>query len=312
MGKTLQTISFLSYLAHYRNIAGPHLIVVPKSTLQNWAREFGRWTPSVNVVILTGTKEERAELIANRIIPQDFSALITSYEICLIEKSALKKMSFEYIVIDEAHRIKNVDSILSQIVRSFMSRGRLLITGTPLQNNMKELFALLNFICPEIFSDYADLESFLYKDENEAEGDEEKSKKVVEALHKILRPFLLRRVKSDVEKSLLPSMYHCQSNIFITDASIEKEINIYVGLTEMQRKWYRSVLEKDIDAVNGSFSPLSDRIDSYALYRPDWQEGREDPADEHGHAGACHYRASKVTYTNNRIASKSHMPPLPL
>lgn len=205
MGKTLQTISFLSYLGHYRDISGPHLIVVPKSTLQNWAREFEKWTPDVNAVVLTGTKEDRAEIIANKIIPQDFSVLITSYEICLIEKSALKKLSFEYIVIDEAHRIKNVDSILSQIVRSFMSRGRLLITGTPLQNNMKELFALLNFICPEIFSDYADLESFLHKDEAEAEGDEEKSKKVVEALHKILRPFLLRRVKSDVEKSLLPS-----------------------------------------------------------------------------------------------------------
>lgn len=86
-----------------------------------------------------------------------------------------------------------------------MSRGRLLITGTPLQNSLKELFALLNFICPEIFVDYADLDSFLHKDENEGEEDEEKSRKVVEALHKILRPFLLRRVKSDVEKSLLPS-----------------------------------------------------------------------------------------------------------
>ncbi|CAA7268547.1 unnamed protein product [Cyclocybe aegerita] len=235
LGKTLQTISFLAYLKHYREISGPHLVVVPKSTLQNWAREFERWTPDFNIVSLTGSKDERAEIIATRLIPQDFEVCITSYEICLIEKSALKKFSFEYIVIDEAHRIKNVDSILSQIVRSFLSRGRLLITGTPLQNNLKELFALLNFICPEIFVDYADLDSFLHKDSNDTEVEEEKSKKVVEALHKILRPFLLRRVKSDVEKSLLP----------------KKEINIYVGLTDMQRKWYRSVLEKDIDAVNG-------------------------------------------------------------
>ncbi|KAF8422290.1 P-loop containing nucleoside triphosphate hydrolase protein [Boletus edulis BED1] len=148
------------------------------------------------------------------------------------EKLALKKFSFEYIVIDEAHCIENVDSILAQIVRAFMSRGRLLITGTPLQNNLKELFALLNFICPEIFSDYADLDAFLHKDDAGADGEEEKSKK---ALHKKMRPFLLRRAKSDVEKNVLP----------------KKEINIYVGLTEMQRKWYRSVLEKDIDAVNG-------------------------------------------------------------
>lgn len=182
------------------------MIVVPKSTLQNWAREFEKWTPDFNIVILAGTKEERAEIIANRLIPQDFEVCITSYEICLIEKSAFKKFSFEYIAIDEAHRIKNVDSILSQIVRTFISRGRLLITGTPLQNSLKELFALLNFICPEIFVDYADLDSFLHKDETGVEGEEEKSKKVVEALHKILRPFLLRRVKSDVEKNLLPSM----------------------------------------------------------------------------------------------------------
>ncbi|RXW13423.1 hypothetical protein EST38_g12430, partial [Candolleomyces aberdarensis] len=237
-------------------ICGPHLVVVPKSTLQNWAREFGKWTPDFEIVTLTGSKEERANIISASLIPQNFEVLITSYEICLIERSALKKLSFEYIVIDEAHRIKNVDSILSQIVRAFTSRGRLLITGTPLQNNLKELFALLNFICPEIFVNYADLDLFLHKDtgakggsgEASASGsregstavdaamtEEEKSKKVVEALHKILRPFLLRRVKSDVEKSLLP----------------KKEINIYVGLSEMQRKWYRSVLEKDIDAVNG-------------------------------------------------------------
>lgn len=205
LGKTLQTISFISYLKHYRDISGPHLVVVPKSTLQNWAREFERWTPDVNVALVSGSKEERQEIIQNRLIPGDFEVCITSYEICLIEKSALKKFSFAYIVIDEAHRIKNVDSILSQIVRSFQSRGRLLITGTPLQNNLKELFALLNFICPEIFSDYSDLDSFLHKDDIDASDDDEKNKKVVEALHKILRPFLLRRVKSDVEKNLLPS-----------------------------------------------------------------------------------------------------------
>lgn len=207
LGKTLQTISFLSYLKHHREIYGPHLVVVPKSTLQNWAREFAKWAPDFNVATLGGTKDERQETIQSRLITMDFEVCITTYEICLIEKSALKKMSFAYIVIDEAHRIKNVDSILSQIVRAFTSRGRLLITGTPLQNNMKELFALLNFICPEIFSDYSDLESFLHKDDGGAMDDKEANKKVVEALHKILRPFLLRRVKSDVEKNLLPSAF---------------------------------------------------------------------------------------------------------
>ena len=209
LGKTLQTISFLAYLKHYRNISGPHLIVVPKSTLQNWSREFAKWTPDFKILSLAGSKDERAEIIANRLIPQDFEACITTYEMCLIEKSVLKKFSFEYIVIDEAHRIKNVDSILSQIVRTFTSRGRLLITGTPLQNNLKELFSLLNFICPEIFVEYKDLDSFLHKDSTGTEDEDQKSKKVVEALHKILRPFLLRRVKSDVEKNLLPSTCTC-------------------------------------------------------------------------------------------------------
>jgi SWI/SNF-related matrix-associated actin-dependent regulator of chromatin subfamily A member 5 len=230
LGKTLQTISFLGYLKHLKGITGPHLIVVPKTTLQNWSREFAHWVPDFDVVVLTGTKEERGAIIQSRLLSSNFEVCITSYEICLIEKWAFKKFSFEYIIIDEAHRIKNVNSILSRIVREFMSRNRMLITGTPLQNNLQELFALLNFICPEIFSDYGDLESFLHKDgtkqakssdSDSADGDkseeksdkeatpelteEEKSKKVVEALHKILRPFLLRRVKADVEKNLLPS-----------------------------------------------------------------------------------------------------------
>jgi SWI/SNF-related matrix-associated actin-dependent regulator of chromatin subfamily A member 5 len=117
-----------------------------------------------------------------------------------------------------------------------------LITGTPLKNNLKnnlkELFLLLNFICPEIFVDYADLDSFLHKDSGgEGMVEEEKSKKVFEALHKIFRPFLLRRVKADVEKSLLPSAL---LSIFVfillltARHSTEKEINIYVGFTEMQ------------------------------------------------------------------------------
>jgi SWI/SNF-related matrix-associated actin-dependent regulator of chromatin subfamily A member 5 len=143
--------------------------------------------------------------------------------------------------------------MLSQIVRAFNSRGRLLITGTPLQNNLQELFALLNFICPEIFSDYADLDSFLHKGDSAGESEADASAKVVAALHSILRPFLLRRVKADVEKNLLPSKYHVHLKLGQSyELHIpEKEINIYVGLTEMQRKWYRSVLEKDIDAVNG-------------------------------------------------------------
>lgn len=255
LGKTLQTIAFLGYLKFHRGIHGPHLVVVPKSTLDNWRREIEKWVPGFNTVSLTGTKEERAKIITERILPGDFDILIASYEMCLREKSALKKLSWAYIVIDEAHRIKNVDSMLSQIVRLFDSRGRMLITGTPLQNNLHELWALLNFLLPDVFSDVADFDAWFEKqappEEVKEEGEngeapapkaidkaaeDEASNKVVKQLHSVLRPFLLRRVKMDVEKSLLP----------------KKEINVYVGMTEMQRKWYKSILEKDIDAVNGA------------------------------------------------------------
>jgi SWI/SNF-related matrix-associated actin-dependent regulator of chromatin subfamily A member 5 len=229
LGKTLQTISFLGWLKFFKDTPRFHLVVVPKSTLDNWKREFEFWVPGFTLVTLQGTKEERQAIIQTHILPQKFDVLLTTYEICLREASALKKLSWEYIVIDEAHRIKNVDSMLSQIVRQFNSRSRLLITGTPLQNNLMELWSLLNFLLPDVFSESADFESWF-----KGKGDEAQDQ-VVQQLHKVLRPFLLRRVKADVEKSLLP----------------KKEINVFVGLTDMQRRWYKSLLEKDIDAVNG-------------------------------------------------------------
>ncbi|KAK9237456.1 SNF2 family N-terminal domain-containing protein [Lipomyces kononenkoae] len=229
LGKTLQTISFLGYLRYVRGVKGPHLIAVPKSTLDNWSREFAKWTPDVNILVLQGHKEQRAELINERLLTSDFDVCITSYEMILREKSHLNKFAWEYIIVDEAHRIKNEDSMLSQIIRVFNSRNRLLITGTPLQNNLHELWALLNFLLPDVFSD-----SNVFDQWFETQNSDQDT--VVQQLHKVLRPFLLRRVKSDVEKSLLP----------------KKEINVYVGMSEMQVKWYQKILEKDIDAVNGA------------------------------------------------------------
>lgn len=229
LGKTLQTISFLGYLRYYKNIDGPFIIIVPKSTLDNWRREFLRWTPDVNVCVLQGTKEERSQILSKTIMTADFDVLITSFEMVIREKASLKKIAWQYIVIDEAHRIKNEESALSQIIRLFYSKNRLLITGTPLQNNLHELWALLNFILPDVFGDSDAFDQWF---ENNEEDDQDT---VVQQLHKVLSPFLLRRVKSDVEKSLLP----------------KKEMNLYVGMSDMQVKWYKNLLEKDIDAVNG-------------------------------------------------------------
>jgi SWI/SNF-related matrix-associated actin-dependent regulator of chromatin subfamily A member 5 len=229
LGKTLQTIAFLGYLRHMVGITGPHLILVPKSTLDNWNREFTRWTPEVNVLVLQGQKDERHQLINDRLIDEKFDVCITSYEMVLREKSHLKKFAWEYIIIDEAHRIKNEESSLAQVIRLFNSRNRLLITGTPLQNNLHELWALLNFLLPDVFG-----ESEAFDQWFSGEGQDQDT--VVQQLHRVLRPFLLRRVKNDVEKSLLP----------------KKEVNVYVGMSEMQVKWYQKILEKDIDAVNGA------------------------------------------------------------
>lgn len=243
LGKTLQTISFLGYLRYYEKIDGPFLVIVPKSTLDNWRREFGKWTKDVNVVVLQGDKESRSQIINEVLLKANFDVCITSFEMVIREKAKLSKFRWQYMVIDEAHRIKNEQSSLSQIIRLFYSKNRLLITGTPLQNNLHELWALLNFLLPDVFGDNEIFNEWFEKNNNSIDGEdgeseekaEEKDKEAVEKLRKILSPFLLRRVKSDVEKSLLP----------------KKEVNVYVGMTSMQIKWYRNLLQKDIEAVNG-------------------------------------------------------------
>lgn len=229
LGKTLQTISFLGYLRFTQDIVGPHLVVVPKSTLDNWNREFERWIPDINVLVLQGAKDDRAALINERLVTEKFDVCVTSYEMILREKSHLKKFAWEYIIIDEAHRIKNEESSLSQIIRLFTSRNRLLITGTPLQNNLHELWALLNFLLPDVFGESEAFDSWFSTQSEDQDA-------VVQQLHRVLRPFLLRRVKSEVEKNLLP----------------KKEVNLYVGMSAMQVKWYQKLLTKDIDAVNGA------------------------------------------------------------
>ncbi|POM75915.1 Chromatin-remodeling complex ATPase chain [Phytophthora palmivora] len=217
LGKTLQSISLLAYLREARGIEGPHIIIVPKSTVGNWMRELKRWCPSIKAFKFMGSKEERA-VQRETVVKQDFDALVLSYEVAIIEKSILQKIKWRYLLIDEAHRVKNENSKLSRVVREFKVEHRLLITGTPLQNNLHELWALLNFLLPDVFSDSEDFDSWFNVDEQEGQEN------VIKKLHTILRPFLLRRLKSDVEHSLPPKI----------------ETKLYVGLSEMQLIVYGS------------------------------------------------------------------------
>ncbi|KAL4085638.1 hypothetical protein PRIC1_014974 [Phytophthora ramorum] len=232
LGKTLQSISLLAYLREARGIEGPHIIIVPKSTVGNWMKELKRWCPSIKAFKFMGSKDERA-VQRETVVKRDFDALVLSYEVAIIEKALLQKIKWRYLLIDEAHRVKNENSKLSKVVREFKVEHRLLITGTPLQNNLHELWALLNFLLPDVFSDSEDFDSWFNVDEEEGQEN------VIKKLHTILRPFLLRRLKADVEHSLPPKI----------------ETKLYVGLSEMQREWYMRVLHRDathLNAIGGS------------------------------------------------------------
>jgi SWI/SNF-related matrix-associated actin-dependent regulator of chromatin subfamily A member 5 len=225
LGKTLQSISLVGYLKFNRHDPGPYLVICPKSTLTNWSREFERWCPGLKTIKLHGDQEERNRVM-NEEMNKPFDVLITTYEVLIIEKAALRKRDWRYMLIDEAHRIKNENSVLSQAVRYLNSDFRVLITGTPLQNNLHELWALLNFLLPQIFSD-SDVFDSLFASQTH-------SQEIVHKLHAILRPFILRRLKADVEKGLPP----------------KKETKLYIPMTPLQKQLYASILSKDIDALN--------------------------------------------------------------
>jgi SWI/SNF-related matrix-associated actin-dependent regulator of chromatin subfamily A member 5 len=243
LGKTLQCISILAYLKEYKANSGPHIVVVPLTTLGNWEREFANWCPTLNVCRLHGNAEERRATIEERIKPRNFEVLITSYEMAILEKGALSRVDWKFMIVDEAHRLKNENSKLSQICRAFKSTNRLLVTGTPLQNNLHELWALLNFLLPDIFSDSVEFDT-MFKVDGTIASDEDSQKQqslALKKLHAVLRPFMLRRLKVDVAKNLPP----------------KKEVLVYVGMAPLQRKVYKDVLLGNIDAINGTVKQKS-------------------------------------------------------
>eukprot|EP00918_Siedleckia_nematoides_P067476 GHVU01146899.1.p1 GENE.GHVU01146899.1~~GHVU01146899.1.p1 ORF type:complete len:911 (+),score=240.26 GHVU01146899.1:124-2856(+) len=226
LGKTVQTVAMIGYLTEYKDAPGPHMVLAPKSTMSNWQKEFKKWLPDHRCIYIGGTKEEREEQLSS-VKPGKFDIVLTSFEIACREKATFKKIEWKYFVIDEAHRIKNEDSLLSKVVREFKTSARLLLTGTPLQNNLHELWALLNFLLPDEFDDADAFDAFFESSE--------KTEEVTSKLHKLLRPFLLRRLKADVEKGL-----PCKT-----------EVNMYIPMSKMQKQLYASILKKDVDAING-------------------------------------------------------------
>jgi SWI/SNF-related matrix-associated actin-dependent regulator of chromatin subfamily A member 5 len=196
--------------------------------------------PTLRGIRFHGDKAEREELKATVLNPstraedRDWDVCVTTYEIFNLEVNAFRRMAWRYLIIDEAHRLKNEDSQFSTNIRVLNTEHRLLLTGTPLQNNLHELWALLNFLLPDVFSSSEEFDEWFNLDVDDTEA----KQRMISQLHKILRPFMLRRLKADVEKSLLP----------------KTETILFTGLSVMQKNLYRQILLRDIDQINGSMA----------------------------------------------------------
>ena len=236
LGKTIQAISLIAFFKEH-NISGPFLIAAPLSTVRNWIEEFKRWTPEINTILYHGSKDERAEMRRKHMKMQqqtkfEFPVVITSYEICMNDKAFLGNYKWRYIVVDEGHRLKNMNCKLIKELMTYNSANRLLITGTPLQNNIAELWSLLHFLLPEVFNDLDSFErwfdfSNVLEDKDKEDSKAKKRKNnLVSTMHAILKPFLLRRVKTDVETALPP----------------KREYILYAPLTTEQKDIYKEIL----------------------------------------------------------------------
>merc|ERR1719427_1315338 len=206
LGKTIQTISLITYLMEKKKNMGPYLVIVPLSTLSNWMMEFEKWAPSVITLSYKGSPAAR-KAVQGQIRAGRFNALVTTYEYIIREKAVLSKLRWKYMIIDEGHRMKNHNNKLTTTINSFyITSHRLLLTGTPLQNKLPELWSLLNFLLPSIFKACDTFEQWFNAPfaitGEKVELNEEETILIIRRLHKVLRPFLLRRLKKDVESQL--------------------------------------------------------------------------------------------------------------
>ncbi|CAG2175870.1 unnamed protein product, partial [Oppiella nova] len=231
LGKTIQVIAFFAYLRERKAVRGPHLVIVPASTLENWSREFQTWCPDINILLYYGHQDERAmirEQISKNEI--DFDVIITSYTIAQSpgDRSLFKKSRFKYCVFDEAHYLKNIKSTRYTALMNLKAKHRLLLTGTPLQNNLVELMSLLIFTMPHMFSGKTDQIKTLFTYTNK-----ESTHRItyiserIEQAKKIMKPFVLRRLKSEVLQELPPKI----DNVLNVPMSSEQELK-YADLIE--------------------------------------------------------------------------------
>ena len=208
LGKTIQTISLVAYLIEKKRQMGPFLVIVPLSTLTNWNLEFEKWAPSVSRIVYKGPPNSRKQQ-QMKIRQGNFQVLLTTYEYIIKDRPVLSKIKWVHMIVDEGHRMKNAQSKLSStLTQYYTTRYRLILTGTPLQNNLPELWALLNFVLPTIFKSVKSFDEWFNTPfantggQDKMELTEEEQLLVIRRLHKVLRPFLLRRLKKDVEKDL--------------------------------------------------------------------------------------------------------------
>uniref|UniRef100_A0A803KFH7 Snf2-related CREBBP activator protein n=1 Tax=Xenopus tropicalis TaxID=8364 RepID=A0A803KFH7_XENTR len=207
LGKTIQTISLLAHLACDKGNWGPHLIIVPTSVILNWEMEFKRWCPSFKILTYYGSQKERKLKRQGWTKFNAFHVCITSYQLVLQDHQAFRRKNWIYLILDEAQNIKNFKSQRWQSLLNFNSQRRLLLTGTPLQNSLMELWSLMHFLMPHVFQSHREFKEWFSNPlTGMIEGSQEYNEGLVRRLHKVLRPFLLRRIKLDVEKQM-PKKY---------------------------------------------------------------------------------------------------------
>ncbi|KXS94608.1 hypothetical protein AC578_7044 [Pseudocercospora eumusae] len=236
LGKTVQSISVMAYLAEMHNIWGPFLVIAPASTLHNWQQEITKFVPSIKVLPYWGSAKDRKVLrkfwdrkhiTYNRDSP--FHVLVTSYQLVVQDTAYFQKVKWQYMILDEAQAIKSSQSSRWKSLLGFHCRNRLLLTGTPIQNNMQELWALLHFIMPSLFDSHDEFSEWFSKDiENHAQSNTKLNEDQLKRLHMILKPFMLRRIKKHVQKELGDKI----------------EEDVFCDLTYRQRAYYTNLRNK--------------------------------------------------------------------